>query len=719
MAVATCIILGLFVYFKGRHKAENRLFALTSIFAGVWCSFPFLTNLITDNASALFWARIVYIPAVFVPATFAHFGFIVSEYKKPVKYFYMLSVVLLIVLPTPLFLKGITRLPYHAALIAGPFLHIFILFFGAVCGWSFYALYKRYKTAIGQKKNQVKYVFAGFILAYIGGLVHFSPIYTHKSEIFPHDFLLVAFMMVISYSIIKYKTMDIDTVIHRTALWLLALLFLVLPVSLLVALFKGWLAEMTQPEVITVVSLLLVLFVWYYNKVRPYIDHFFRRKKYDYYKVLAEIGQRVGVELDIKNVISRLFKELKEVLYLRNGLVLVQQPGQADYLAAGATGYEDFAENKWGELTINGSSAVIQWLGEHKKALEKEQIEVDPQYKLIKDEFLPWLNKNMIDILIPVILEERVNGLIGLGKKENLQAYTTTDIELLEKMGRQIGVTIDNALHHEDIIEKERLAEELKLGREIQQNLLPKTIPALRGLRLEGLMLPAKEIGGDYYDYISTFHSIGQGKQSRVGVVIGDVSGKGVGAGLIMATAKATLKGLSQQDLNPKQILAQANNVLYEYTNGQKFMTLLYFQYKEEDRTLSYSSAGHEHILIYRNELGVEGVVPRGTSPMGSVEAIISGGFMLGMMPDIETYLEDRELHLQLHDKVLLYTDGVTEAENHSGERFGLDRLKEAFQKHGAKPADELMKAVKEDVYSYIGSHPQYDDITLVVLEAT
>ena len=716
MAVATCIILGFFVYFKGRHKAENRLFALTSILVGVWCSFPFFTNLITDNTAALFWARILYIPAVFVPSAFVHFGFTISEYKKPVRYFYILSIILLIFLPTSLFMKGITRLPYHAALIAGPFLHVFILFFGFVCAWSLYALFKRYKTVTGQKKNQVKYVFAGFVIAYIGGLIHFSPIYTHKSEFFPHDFFLVGFMMVISYSIIKYKTMDIDTVIHRTAVWLLALLVLVLPVSLLAALFKGYLADMTRIWIITVVSLLLVLFVWYYNRARPHIDHFFRRKKYDYYKVLAEIGQRVGAELDINNVVSRLFKELKDVLYLRNGLVLVQQPGQEDYLSAGVIGYEHLAENKRGELTISGSSAIIQWVREHKKALEKEQIEVDPQYKGIKDEAVSWLNNNMIDILIPVILEERVTGLIGLGKKENLQAYTMTDIGLLEKMGRQIGVTIDNALHHEDIIEKERFAEELKLGREIQQNLLPKTIPSLQGLRLEGLMLPAKEIGGDYYDYISTFHSAGQGKQSRVGVVIGDVSGKGVGAGLIMATAKATLKGLSQQDLNPKQILTQANNILYEYTNGQKFMTLLYFQYKEKDRTLSYSSAGHEHILIYHTE---GSATAGGTAALSNVEAIVSGGFMLGMIPDIETFLEETQLYLKPNDKVLLYTDGVTEAENKTGDRLGLDRLKEIFQKHGSKPADELIKAVKEDVYAYIGSHPQYDDITLVVLEAT
>src|SRR4030043_224351 len=122
-------------------------------------------------------------------------------------------------------------------------------------------------------------------------------------------------------------------------------------------------------------------------------------------------------------------------------------------------------------------------------------------------------------------MEGKVNALVGIGKKENLQAYTIRDIELLENMGRQIGITIDNALHHEDIVEKERLSEELRLGREIQTTLLPQEIPVIEGLKIAGLMEPAKEIGGDYYDYLPK-------AKDRLAIVIGDVSGKGVAAGL-------------------------------------------------------------------------------------------------------------------------------------------------------------------------------------------
>ena len=320
--------------------------------------------------------------------------------------------------------------------------------------------------------------------------------------------------------------------------------------------------------------------------------------------------------------------------------------------------------------------------------------------ELIKELGLNFMEQNRIEIFIPVVMENKVNALIGIGKKENLQAYTIKDIELLENMGRQMGITIDNALHHEDIVEKERLAEELKLGREIQVTLLPQETPDIPGLTVFGLMVPAKEIGGDYYDFI-TFPN-----KDHLGIVIGDVSGKGVAAGLLMAMAKTAIHTLSQEDISPKQILLKTNQILHRHIGGQKFMTLLYLKWEYPDLNLAYSSAGHEHILIYKGHLS------------GAVEAIRSGGFMLGMIENIEGFIEEKRLKLDPKDKILLYTDGVTEAENQAGERFGFERLKEALRKHGPKPAYELMHAVKDEVYAFIGSHPQYDDITLVVMEA-
>ncbi len=291
-----------------------------------------------------------------------------------------------------------------------------------------------------------------------------------------------------------------------------------------------------------------------------------------------------------------------------------------------------------------------------------------------------------------------VNALIALGKKQNLRSYTIKDIELLDALGRQIGLTIDNALHHKDLIETERLTQELRLGRKIQMDLLPKHTPKIPGLSLSGFMRPAKEIGGDYYDFITL------PQKHLLGITIGDVSGKGVAAGLMMAVAKTALYSISQQLLSPKQILLQTNQVLYQHIGGQKFMTLLYLCWDSKTNTLHYSSAGHEHILIYRKS------EDRGRN----IEVIKSGGVILGMLEDIEPYLEEHTITLNKGDKLLLYTDGATEAQNPEGGFFGLPKLTESFKTHSHLSIEETMNNIYSDIKEFMSGREQYDDIALV-----
>ncbi|MDD4908952.1 MAG: SpoIIE family protein phosphatase, partial [Candidatus Omnitrophica bacterium] len=300
-------------------------------------------------------------------------------------------------------------------------------------------------------------------------------------------------------------------------------------------------------------------------------------------------------------------------------------------------------------------------------------------------------------------------GILYLDNQLSSGTFGKQELELMQSFAVQASVSLENAHLVSDLLDQARLRQELELGREIQMDLLPKVTPVIPGLKLSGLMLPAKEIGGDYYDFLVHKPQPAQGTDpstaERLSVVIGDVSGKGVAAGLLMAMVKTCLYALNKQPITPKAILLSTNQMLYEHINAKKFMTMLYLTWDPSQKKLFYSSAGHEHILIYRKD--------------GNVEAIISGGFMLGMVPEIDEYLEDRSLSLNPGDKVILYTDGVTEARNIDEDLFGLKRLTLLIQQHGHKPAQDLLSIIKEEVYAYIGTREQYDDITLVVMEAT
>lgn len=708
LAALLDFLLGIFVLCKNYKSSRHIAFFLSSLAVGLWSLEVDYFLVVTSLKSAYFWIHTVAITITLIAVTFYHLTLTftygnIKDYKNKLLLAYSLAAGVFIGYIFPNFyIKDIIVHPWGKQNILGIGYYIVYLIYGVYIFLAFRNLITGYRYGSGTKKDQIKYLIYSTLFALIWG-TYFNwllVLFGNYKYIWVGPYCSFIWIPATFYAIVRHRLLDIDTVIHKTILWVLTIIILIIPIGFIHNILKWWMANLNAAWLISIDTLMLVVFLGYYHRLKPKIDHFFRRRKYDYYSVLSGIGEKIGTELDINSVIDRLLKELNEVLYIRNGLVLVREPGQEDYKAIGSLGYELSPENKY-KLAISGSGMTSQWLRQHQKALEREQVEIDPQYGKIKEEALPWLTNNMVEVLIPVVIKNSVNALVGIGKKENLQVYTITDIELLERMGRQIGITIDNALHHEDIIEKERLEEELRLGREIQQNLLPRKVPPVEGLRLEGLMLPAKEIGGDYYDYIQSAHQEGK---TRLGIVIGDVSGKGVAAGLIMATAKATLKGLSQQGLSPSQILAQANSILFEYTNGQKFMTMLYLEYNGADQTLTYSSAGHEHILIYEYDTQ-------------TVESILSGGFMLGMMPSIEHFLENHHIHLKLQDKIILYTDGVTEARNSKGEFFGLPKLIEIISKYGRKTADELLHSIKDEVYVFMGTQEQYDDITLVVIE--
>ncbi|MFA5096761.1 MAG: SpoIIE family protein phosphatase [Candidatus Omnitrophota bacterium] len=706
IGAAYFLFIGLLVYLKNKKSPLNISFGLMCLVSFVW-QFSFTMMLLSkDSFYPMFWNKLLGSGVVFIDLGWYLYVINLCRakgklYTRVLPCFFLLKSLVFgyLVITSDLILAALRNHAFGYYITAGRLHPLFLLLFIATIASGLVILLKAYFKIGGKvERLKLKYVAIG-VAIYSLACVDYIPMYT-KVSLYPFgDIFIIVFISILFYGIVRYRAMEIDTVIHRTALWAISVLLLIVPLCFIIALAVGHLVTLSLFLRVVALALTLLVFLDYYHRLKPRIDHLFRRRKYDYYHLLGEIIQKIGSELDINEVINRLL-ELKEILYIRNEVILVQDQEQMDYIEVGRKGYERFPEQqKQKPVSLARASALGRWLAEKRRALEKEQVEADPQYGPIKEEALSFLNENAMEVLIPVVMENKVNALVGIGKKENLSAYTVKDIELLESMGRQIGVTIDNALHHQDIVEKERLAEEMKLGREIQMGLLPRKPPAVAGLNVQGLMQPAREIGGDYYDFITL------PDKDNISIVIGDVSGKGVAAGLFMAMAKTAIHTLSQEETSPMRILVRTNHILNQHIGGQKFMTMLYLMWRPHNATLTYSSAGHERILLYRDEIR-------------QVEVFKSGGFMLGMIADIEVFLEENEIKLKPRDKILLYTDGVTEAQNSREEQFGIDRLKESFRKHSEKSALELMNAVKEEVYSFIGNHPQYDDISLVVLEA-
>jgi serine phosphatase RsbU (regulator of sigma subunit) len=252
------------------------------------------------------------------------------------------------------------------------------------------------------------------------------------------------------------------------------------------------------------------------------------------------------------------------------------------------------------------------------------------------------------------------------------------------------------------LVEQERLKQEMELGRQIQLSLLPQKTPQIKGFAIGGSMQPAKEIGGDYFDYISF-----AGDPNRLGIVVADVTGKGVDAGMVMGMTKSAIHSLAEQNLATRELVLKLNKHLYNILDRQKFITLVYAEYSAEEGTFTWSGAGHEHVIVVRD--GKEGE--------HEVEVIMTGGVILGVFYDIEEDISQKSVTLNKGDKVILYTDGVTEARNEAKEFFTLERLVDMVKHAPQLSAQDLLEYINKKIQEYIEDTPQWDDITLVVME--
>lgn len=249
-----------------------------------------------------------------------------------------------------------------------------------------------------------------------------------------------------------------------------------------------------------------------------------------------------------------------------------------------------------------------------------------------------------------------------------------------------------------DIAEGKRMSQELTVGSDIQRRILPKAMPDIPGLRLYGSMRPASEVGGDSFDIVTT-------ASGNDYIYIGDVTGHGLPAALIMIMVNTLVRTLSEIHASGYDIIVNTNRILKSRIEPRRFMTCVLLRWNRQEQKLLYTGAGHEHILIFHKREGV-------------CEVRQTGGIALGMVPDITKIVKEESIPLETGDMVVLYSDGIIEAKNMNGEMFGVTRLKEAVERYGSvSTPEELFTNISRDFGAFVGNQIQEDDITLIALK--
>ncbi|MFT3990421.1 MAG: SpoIIE family protein phosphatase [Luteolibacter sp.] len=290
-------------------------------------------------------------------------------------------------------------------------------------------------------------------------------------------------------------------------------------------------------------------------------------------------------------------------------------------------------------------------------------------------------------------------GVLAVARRHEDGPFTRNDFAVFRSVAEQSSFAIGNARIHREAHEKRAIENELRNAREVQRILLPQEDPVVPGFRISGTNLPARIISGDYYDYISL-------ERGCFGIVIADVSGKGVPAGLLMAMCRSALRSVAPFEASPSKALASVNRQLFPDIREDMFISMAYGILNEQTGTMTLSRAGHDPALCYRRKTG-------------KVELLRSPGLALGIDSGavFERVTSDHEVVLESGDCVLFYTDGIKEAVGPGEEEYGMERMAEAFRLAAPLGAEAVLSRMQSELKNFTGEGPQMDDITLVAIE--
>lgn len=300
-------------------------------------------------------------------------------------------------------------------------------------------------------------------------------------------------------------------------------------------------------------------------------------------------------------------------------------------------------------------------------------------------------------LAVPLSVDEReIFGIIYADSPTHQATFTKEHLDILTTLASVASIRVENASLVEERINRERMERELELATEIQQRFQPSEPPDVAGYEMQGISFSCYEIGGDYYDFIER-------PNGKMLVALGDVSGKGTAAALLMSSLHAAVHAQAATDASLKQLVTNINEYLTENTPSNRFVTLFVGELDKATGEIEFINAGHNPPIVGRAD--------------GTVEELSSGGFPLGLM-DFAEYDSER-LTLNSGDVLLIYSDGVSEANNLAEDEFGLDRLKEVLQKNISRSASGIRDKVESALSDFTGTAPANDDITLVIIKRT
>ncbi len=402
--------------------------------------------------------------------------------------------------------------------------------------------------------------------------------------------------------------------------------------------------------------------------------------------VLNDLARAIGASLDSQQIMGSIVRRSLRAINAEQGVITLVEDRPTDPTRTLIRAMASSSQHEQFHL----HNALLGWMQLNKKPLAMNDPLHDDRFRGVK-----WDSSIQTLLCVPLMIKSELKGVLTVYNKKGVTTgFTEDDQRLLAIIAGQSAQVVENARLNERERQLTKMQEEVRLAARIQSDLLPQTMPELPGYSIAGRNIPAQVVGGDHFDFIPV-------DADRMAICLGDVSGKGLPASLLMANLQATLRSQTLNLPSPKDCIERSNRLLFQSTSSEKFVTLFYCVVNYSTHDLSFTNAGHDFPYLLGSD--------------GSVRRLETGGLALGMLEDFP--FQEETVHLTSGDLLAICSDGVSEAMNTAEERFGDVRVEEVLKRCRDLTPDAIIGKVVEAVKEHAGSAPQMDDITMVVLK--
>lgn len=507
--------------------------------------------------------------------------------------------------------------------------------------------------------------------------------------------------LTLAYVVVVQRALDVRVLLRlgtryalaKATLWVIqAALLVVIGVRLFLPMI-----ERRQPQASDIwtalifLAVILALRFGVSRRLEQWLDRQFFREAYNAEVMLNELSDEVRHFTETRPLLETVAHRICDTLHIRQ-IALLLRHGDAFTVEQAVGVHAD------GSLALPAQASSIRYLLNSNEPARLYRDDPDAWYLMAGTAERRALDLLNAELLVPLPGRNRLMGVMALGPKRSEAAWSRTDLQVLQTVARQTGLALEvSELAHSlaaEAAQRERDMREMEIAREVQERLFPQEMPDIAGASVAGHCRPAHGVGGDYYDLIHL-------EDGRLGLAIGDVSGKGISAALLMASLRASLRGVTLD--NPRDfaiLMHKVNRLVYEASASNRYATFFFAAYDPKTMRLECVNAGHNPPVVLRK---------------GEVIRLDEGGPVVGLLP-FAPYIE-QTLTLEPGDLLVLYTDGISEAMTHDDEEWGEERMIEAALKVREKSADEVLRAIFAAADKFTAGAPQHDDMTMLILK--